>query len=350
MSHLFVVLDVRGLALELGRISKAFVEHHNHYPLEIEGISANRMASYMKYTPLVTMNEAQATQYVKILVQDTVESSVAYKKPSNKIRALASLMFGLPLEAVDYVHEIYAREFDECDAVVQVFMELISQVGDHIGDNVWVEWDVHANYNMIALIRGRDFRITEYERLTNTRPDRYHLVEIDLSNMASYIKQSLIDSMGPRAGFVNLAPILQDAFMRQYPRMAFDNDLPGLLKDATYDFGGEQSINYELLAQLGITNYEEFYNHFIVQVFDFMNVTRLCTRLDKRTDYTASLGKDWVITIDESLDRKTKRQLSEVEEMAMSLLAGDRLPENERRLAEAYIMENGGEALSRKGS
>lgn len=349
MSHLFVVLDVRGLALELGRINKAFVEHHNQYPLEIEGISANRMASIMKYTPLVSMNEAQATQYVKILVQDTVESSVAYKKPSQKLRALASLMFGIPLDAVDYVHEVYAREFDEVEEVAQVFMDLITQVGNHIGDNVWVEWDVHANYNMIALIRGRDFRITEYERLTNTRPDRYHLVEIDLSNMVGYVKQALLDALGPRAGFVNLSPIMQDAFMRQYPRMAFDNDLPKLLKDARYDFGGEQSINYELLAELGIHNYDEFYNHFISQVFDFMNVTRLTTRLDKRVDYVATLGKDWIITVDERLDSKAKLPLTEVEELALSYINGDRLPEHERRIAEAYITEHG-DLLTKKGS
>lgn len=347
MSHLFVVLDVRGLALELGRINKAFVEHHNLHPLEIEGISANRMASIMKYTPLVPMNEAQATQFVKVLVQDTVESSVAYKKPSAKIRHLAGLMFNLPLDAVDYVHEQYASEFYEVEEVCQVFMDLIRQVGDHIGDNVWVEWDVHANYNMIALIRGRDFRITEYERLTNTRPDRYHLVELDLSNLASYVKQALLDALGPRAGFVNLSPILQDAFMRKYPRMSFDNELPSMLKDARYDFGGENSINYQLLEQLGITNYEEFYNHFVSQVFDFMSVTRLTARLDKRVDYTASLGKDWIIAIDERLDSKDKTPLSELEELAMSHLAGDRLPERERRLAEAFIAERGADLLTK---
>lgn len=349
MSHLFVVLDVRGLALELGRINKAFVEHHNQYPLEVEGISAARMTSHMKYTPLVPMNEAQATQFVKVLVQDTVESSVAYKKPSEKIRHLAGLMFNLPIEAVDYVHEQFAREFHETEAVTQVFMDLISQVGNHIGDNVWVEWDVYANYNMIALIRGRDFRITEYERLTNTRPERYHLVEIDLSNMVSYIKQALTDSLGPRAGFVNLGPILQDAFMRKYPRMGFDNELPALFKDERYDFGGENSINYELLEALGIHNYEEFYNHFVAQVFEFMNVTRLTARLDNRTHYTASLGKDWIITIDERLDNKAKTPLSELDELALSLLAGDRLPEHERRLAENHLAERG-DSLLTKGS
>jgi hypothetical protein len=257
-------------------------------------------------------------------------------------------MFNMPLEAVDFVHEQYAHEFSECEEVTQVFMELITQVGNHIGENVWVEWDVYANYNMIALIRGRDFRITEYERLTNTRPDYHHFVEIDLSNMAHYIKQMMQDTLGPQAGLVNLTPILQDAFMRRYPRMVFDTALPSKLNDAAYDFGGEKSINYEILGALNIHNYEEFYDHFISTVFDFMNVTKLTARLDQRTHYTASIGKDWVIAIDPSLEAEAKPPLSELEELALSYLAGDRLPERDRQRAEAFIQERDSR-LSSKG-
>lgn len=341
MSQQFIVLDVKGYAQQLVQFSHLFVEQTNRVlegPMPSSRV-AQRKRELLSDTPLTPFDLRRAMTWIKLIVDEIIESRLQYKKPESKTQQYASLLFNISPLLLTTSHLQFTEDFLCENGVDSIFVEVTLQVSEHVEDNSWRQWETFQQGNMVALIAGRDYRIVEWENLTGHSPDEVYDLQINLSNMVNYIQQQIVQAVGPGGLMIDLHPIVTDAIRRKFPRIRFDSNILNLTTgEFAYVFDENPTINYDKLFSLGIQSYEQFYNEFIAKVFDMFANMHMRARLDSETPYHGNLSRDFVFSTRALKPTVKNTPKSELEALAESLARGDYLPPDERKMAEDFLL------------
>lgn len=356
MDQKFVVLETNCYLKELMEVSQQYSQEENtRQPGDAEYV--RQYHGVLAETPLYPLTLEAARKYIECLVYQLVQYRLAYNNQQFDTEvAMAQVLFGNVLQRVTPAHVAMSKFFSSLDAVDKIFFELDRQINSIIpagSDGMWLEWEIVAHNGVIALYGGRDYRITEWERMTGNVPDPASLVEIDLTPIMNHIRSRVTKAYGMininvkgtvmsvEAGrfLKDLKPIIADGIRRTWPRITFEGQVVGLLGEAAVVWDDLGEVNYDLLSALGITDYEMFYKHFVKEAMGAFGMLHIANRLDETSHYRASISKENLLTIHYKDEPQSVSPQAKLEALAASYSNGDYLCEEDRRLAEAFIME-----------
>lgn len=356
MDQKFVVLETNCYLKELMEASRQYSQEENtrqpgnaDYVREYHGVLAE--------TPLYPFTLESARKYIECLVYQQVQYRLAYNAQHfDTDIAMAQVLFGNALQRITPAHVAMSKLFAALDVVDRIYFELDRQIQAIIPagcEGMWLEWEVVSHNGVIALYGGRDYRIVEWERMTGNTPDPASLVEVDLTPIMNHIRSRVTKAYGMidinHQGMVkkieagrflkNLRPIMADAIRRTWPRITFEGQVVGLFGEAAAIWDDLGDIDYDLLYVLGISDYEMFYKHFVKEAMGAFGMLHITNRLDETSHYRASISKENLLTIHYKDEPQSVSPQAKLEALAASYTNGDYLCEEDRRLAEAFIME-----------
>lgn len=356
MENKYVALNTDRLIKRLVQISECYSKEHNAG--KIDGVPKKHLEQLQR-TPLRPMGRELAFQWLFCMVEQLVQSRLMYLKPNddlNKARAL----FADPSISLTGTFKFFTEDFDKVDEISDMIVDLHNFLDQHIPYNCWIQWNVISVNSTIALISERDYRIIEWEEIKGYRQQGGHLAELDLNPAINYLRHKVnaafgeitvpvtkpggeVIQMKTKAGMVlEFGPILLDCLVRLYPRLTFPDQvcLPAEVKDTFQPV----FVNEQRLELLGIHDYIGFREKIISPVLEAFGAVHLTRRLDDTDMYVGYLNNQNILVIDyadATQWTRAKDGNGELEALAESYIAGDYLPEADRRRAEAYIMERG---------
>lgn len=356
MGNKYIAVDVLQYAKQLVDVSKNYFDHHQRNMFDDFPLFVKEQIVFAGFKPM-TLNEAK--EFLVSMVTDLVNARVMYPTEKRDKNEFAKALFSNPSPDLNKVTERVMKDFLKVDEVTSINIDMYNLVTKHVEHNTWDQWTVMAVGNCVSLLSGRDYRVVEWEVLTGWRGEDHHFLEIDLSNVITYLKDAVNRSLGvcpvihpdkPGEVFqvkpgnvIDFKPMIKDVLEDLYPRISFSDSLHLTSSEVRHTFRPEE-INLTRLAMYGIHNYTKFRDHFIkpaIESFGFVHLTR---RLDNSDQYIATLDNWNMLTIDyadSSQWRKPKNEQTELESLAESLIAGDWLPEKDRIRAERFILERG---------
>ncbi len=355
MGNKYIAVDILQYAKQLVNVSKNYCEYHQSKAFDDFPAFVGQQIGHAGFRP---MNLNKARDFLTGLVEDLVNGRVMYPTTKRDKHEKAKALFDNPVQELDKVTERVMRDFYSVTEVAGIYVDLFNLVAKHVELNTWDQWTVLGTGNTVSLIQGRDFRVVEWENITGYRGEDNHVLELDLTNVLSYLKDTVNKALGsvmvkhpelPNAvpvwpgNAIDFKPMIKDVLEHLYPKISFDDSLH-ITSDEVRQAFRPAEINECRLAMYGITNYGKFRDHFIkpaIESFSFVHLTR---RLDTTEYYIATLDNFNQLTIDfadASQWRKPPTKQTELEALAESLLAGDWLLEKDRVRAERFILERG---------
>lgn len=309
MKHTFVVLETRGYVETLLRTTKALQQSLGR---------SRRSTKKQVVVPILTRDEA--IKIIWTLVDECLAQYVNYRKPNNQTAELAAIL--TRKDRVDSKDIALTEDFLCMEPVDNMIIDLMWQVGHHVSSNRWRQWDLHAIGDLIVLIGGQDYRIAEWERLTDyhTSVDENLHVQIDVATLANYIQQTLVRHLGEAGYGVPVKPFILDAVARQYPNTQLGESLV---------------IPSDALARAGLGGYEAFWSEHLRDALQVFLSTCVHTRIDSALPYRVTITDTYLLEFRAMERPKTERDRL-YWELRESLERGDWLPERDRRFMEEY--------------
>lgn len=348
MSHKFIALETRSFLSRLGLLTGQFCKLMNQGM--IEEVPAKHR-KYLKQHPLVPMNEHRAFDWLVGTIDQMVQSRLMYVKHTTDLEIVRALFNDDSLQ-VNNSNLYFARAFNQLEEIDSLIIDLQSMIDNHIPCNTWEQWNVITIGRSVSLISDRDYRVVEWENLTGYRTEGVHILELDLSNIVSYLRNKINATVGEiemelrgtthrvkPGNLIDFKPILQDALTTLYPRITFPNYLH-LNPEVSQTFQPIE-IDFDKLSIAGVTDYAMFRDKFVSPVVESFGLIHMTRKLDETDYYVATLDNSNILTIDyadASQWREPNNEETELKQLAESLIAGDYLPPDDRRRAEEYIL------------
>lgn len=357
MSNKYIAVDILHYAKQLVEVSKNYAAHHLSNQFDAFPPFVEQQAPSAGLMPL-TLDTAK--QWLFQMAEDLVNARVMYATPKRSDADYIKLLFSLPTAASEKGCARVVSDFFKVDEVSDINVDLFNLVIKHVENKTWDQWSVLSFGNCIALISDRDYRVVEWENLTGYRGEDHHVLELDLSNVMKYLRDTVNKAVAPitmphplepdrlitiKPGTViNFKAIIEDVLERMYPKISFASNLPLLNRTDLKDHIHPADIGHARLELFGFNKYDVFRDHFIKPAIESFSFAHLARRLDEKERYIATLDNFNILTIDyadASQWRKPPSEQTELEALAESLLAGDWLPERDRVRAERFITERG---------
>jgi hypothetical protein len=268
--------------------------------------------------PIKPLSRPRAMKLLAALVEECVSQYVRYRMARSPLPAIAAaLRDTVTPSGYDYVVAEHFLCMPEVDSMV---IEMTRQIGFHVAEDTWRQWDIAATPYMIGLIGGQDYRIAEWERAHGVDPDENMKLTVDISAVVNYLHTQLTGHYGEVARKIPLRAVVMDAIHRRFPKV---------------EFQPFEAVPFDLFASLGIESYELFYEKFIHEVMDAFGVTFLLTRIDRTIHYRAEITGNFTLVFYAS-ERPKNEEALYFHELKQSIERGDWVPERERRRLDDY--------------
>lgn len=337
MQNVFVVLDTMGYVNALIHASEAYTKKPfvaqesrvtGQYRLEdMGGQQVSRFETIeedveITVPPVTKLTRPRALLIVKALVDEYVSQTVRYRTPVSPVVNIAQALRDCAIP--ENADMLLAEDFLTNELVDTTVIELHRMLNTHIGSEVWRQWDVFDTPSMLALIGGQDYRIADWERTHGYSEDENECLTVDISTVANYIYQQLYTHIGEASRHIPLRPMLMDAIRRRYPRVVFGQDGP---------------CTEEILLNMGVPSYEEFFQRFVDPVMKDFDLMFLRSNIKPFMPYRAELTQTFTVRFYHS-ELPQNEEASYFEELRQSIVRGDWIPERERRRLEEYERNN----------
>lgn len=269
--------------------------------------------------PIAPLDRLRAIGILQALTDECLSQILYYRTHRSPVQAVARYLRNC---AVPTAQDLELADHYLCIPTVDsVVIELHRQITQHVGDELWRQWDLVPVPHLVGLIGGKDYRIAEWERhqqmRTATAPNQ---VTVSIATLANYILQQLLGRFGPHASQLPLQSIIAEALQRYYPQLVF-SDLP--------------EIPLEQLRQWGYPHYNQFYFDYVRTVMDAFHSTFLASRIDPDQLYTAQITPGFVLVLTPAGGSKQTEE-RRYHDLKFSLSNGDWIPERDRRWLEEY--------------
>lgn len=308
MQHAFIVLDVAGYQNTIERAGALFAA---------EPIEVCIDEQLVKVDPIPELSNARRDLILKALLQETVDQHCRFRMPDNPINEIAQALCDC---AIPDTNQLQIAESFLChDPVDNMVVSIMSEVGAMISKNAECEWTLMHGNSMWALIRGRDYRIEEYERLTKDTGGEG--VSIQLTSLIQYLRKQTQNVVGSNCPEIPWQTLVINAINLRYPLIEFEQPTVGVFPDTELQqLGWQRSDIYEQLVQPTVAA-------FIVSF--------LLGRVETSREYKAKLSDKFLLTITPTVKARTQleRYMLELRE---SINNGDWVPEADRRQLEYW--------------
>lgn len=259
------------------------------------------------------------------------------------------------------------------------------QVSEHIEPDTWIEWKVIKVGNLIGLAEGQDYRISEYYRLhPEQREDDQAVITLDASNPVNYLlaqfnkefgqklqnllqsDTQLLTTIRPQrqTPITHVDPFTQqrlNTIQRQNREMVkfnpedlrqqlidiynnTDRYIAGMFVDTLTNMYPMVELAYNaprfnasILHHLGVWNMDRFRADYLQKVISAFGLSYFTAYLKKDKKYVLEYSSNNILAI---YEKPTAPQSDrEDHELLRSFMAGDRLPEDQARKAQALYEE-----------
>lgn len=265
-----------------------------------------------------------------------------------------------------------------------ITQDIERQVSEHIEVDTYKDWRVIKVGTLIGLAEGQDYRITEYYRLhPDQKEDEEAVITLDASNPVNYLLGQFKHEFGTKLEKLihddfsmlstyhssNQLICHQDIFTQERMRsiqshnrsmitsnpmvahqalMDIYNDTTGYVASMFVDTLVSMYPMVELaynaprfnttgLLHLGIWNMDKFRSEYLQKVISAFGLSYFSAYLKKDKKYVLEYSRNNVLAIYEKPPEKPSDK--EQTELLRSFMAGDRLPHEQQRLAQALYEE-----------
>jgi hypothetical protein len=320
----FIVLDVQGYINAL----ITAVDIYNQGDRQIRFIDDHSDANnetIVTVDPLPRMDQSRAIRIIHALADENLSQHVHYRTHNSPIYEIAQALRDCAVPVADDI--LLTENFLCLDTVDGVVLELTRQLGYHISGYPWRQWQLMGTSRMVALIGGKDFRISEWERFHGneyTQDDEF--LRVNITSTVNVIHHSIGQALNLPADHIPVYQMVLDGLRRHCPDFVFQND---------------HGLYPKMIAAMGVSDYESFYQTFIREPLESFVMMFLHGHLERdnwqlrNEQYNAEFTTDYQLVLTRRSRSATGDELR-YRDIRQSVDAGDWLPERDIRWMEEY--------------
>ncbi|MNF25410.1 hypothetical protein D3C81_199930 [compost metagenome] len=378
MSGKLYSLNTRCYVSLLITVSANYCKHHND--IAKSGRHTEPFHRTLVNQPLIPFDSNRAIAFVHAMVKADVSSFLEYGKGDTQADIMAELLFGEGTSLTKGINQV-VDDFMTVQEVDDIYMDIDGQLSRFLERGTWAVVDVYDMGKSVSVVIQEDLRIKEWKQLRGYRSTFTPSLELELSDMFSYLRTKTNQTLKPITVVVppdkpelegeekkepvtytfwpgerlDFAPMVMEMLLIRYPFLRTDSQLGA----STARTAAGSPRNVEILVAAGLVNsgtqvldlndqqirtVNNFIDRLVTPVVESYAVHRFMQTLDPKTIYTVEIttGEKLIITRQDD-DVATTTPVDDnvrLKELAESLMRGDYLPTKEREEAERYIQEN----------
>lgn len=265
-------------------------------------------------TTLQPLTRQGAHKILEILTRERLSMFCMYMNSYEASYEVAQVLHGK--DRPDEIERRNAELFLTTDSMDNLTEEINQAVGQYVDIGTYRDWQVVSTPTMIAMIGGDDRRLIEWHQQNDDQSlQPNEECRVDVRPLMGYLYRHLQATFGVEILQWPITPLLADAVVRYFPNLGFPDEAP---------------VPYVDLTAFGITNYNEFYYHFLANAVNTLCGTYLSAYINREVLHHATITPSGYLAV-QVADSPRAIEAQACQEIRLAVERGDWVPEGDRR-------------------